>query len=150
MRVAEELTIRPFSANDEGFVVRVAEEAFTEYSPQAATHTLSMVRQLTSFIAVRGERRVGFMAIDTSRSGLASLQAIAVLREERGRGLGQQLMTAFEDFARSEGALRLQLCTADSNLAALSLFLRCGFHISRRMPRFYARGQNACVLVKDI
>ena len=45
---------------------------------------------------------------------------------------------------------RLELCTADYNLAALDLFYRHGFRLVRRRERFYDRGQDACILVKDL
>jgi ribosomal protein S18 acetylase RimI-like enzyme len=59
-------------------------------------------------------------------------------------------MQAFETQARAEGARRLELCTADCNLAALDLFYRRGFRLHRRREKFYERGQNGCVLVKEI
>ncbi|HTV25943.1 MAG TPA: GNAT family N-acetyltransferase [Polyangiaceae bacterium] len=94
--------------------------------------------------------RVGFAAISDEGEGVLMLNAIAVLRGERGRGIGHYLMQAFERFGRVRGARRLELCTADYNLAALELFFRHGFRLLRRRERFYDRGQDACVLVKDL
>lgn len=95
-------------------------------------------------------QRVGFATISDEGDGVIMLNAIAVVRSERGRGIGHYLMLAFERFARVRGGRRLELCTADYNLAALDLFLRHGFRLLRRRERFYDRGQDACILVKDL
>jgi len=94
--------------------------------------------------------RVGFAAISDEGEGVVMLNAIAVVRGERGRGIGHYMMQAYERFGRVRGGRRLELCTADYNLAALDLFYRHGFRLVRRRERFYDRGQDACVLAKDL
>jgi ribosomal protein S18 acetylase RimI-like enzyme len=150
MLVKETLTIRPYQAADVGFVARLAHEAFDEFTSRSVSHTLDIVGRFTTLVAVRSGRRVGFISLDADQGGIAQLHAIAVVGRERGRGIGQRLLFAFEKLAYSRGARRLELCTADCNLAALDLFLRSGFAIVRRRPRFYERGQNACILAKDL
>lgn len=87
----------------------------------------------------------------TGRPGAsASIDAIAVVAAERGRGVGRSLMLAAERDAHARGVRSLSLVTAHANLAALDLFLRCGFAITRRVALRYARGQDACRLVKSL
>jgi ribosomal protein S18 acetylase RimI-like enzyme len=170
MLASEPLSIRRYDTGDDAFIAALAREAFDEFTPHAVTQVLSMVRRCTTLVALqevarRGAAvgselgaparvaravRVGFAAIADEGSGTVVLNAIAVVRGERGRGIGQRLMLAFEQVARARGARRLELCTADCNLAALDLFYRRGFRLLRRRERFYERGQAACVLVKDL
>jgi ribosomal protein S18 acetylase RimI-like enzyme len=160
MLASDRLSIRSFRAGDEDFIAALAHDAFHEYTPYAVPHTLGMVRRCTTFVALRElgplrqlgprERRVGFAAIADDGDGVILLNAIAVARSERGRGVGHYLMLAFERFARAHRGRRLELCTADYNLAALDLFMRHGFRIVRRRERFYDRGQDACILVKEL
>jgi ribosomal protein S18 acetylase RimI-like enzyme len=165
MLATEPLSIRPYDTGDDDFIAALAHEAFDEFTPHAVTHTLLMVRRCTTLVALqevarRGERvdasqsprrvRVGFVAIGDEGDGTIVLNAIAVVRGERGRGIGRRLMLTFEELARRRGARRLELCTADCNLAALDLFHRRGFRLLRRRERFYERGQDACVLGKDL
>jgi ribosomal-protein-alanine N-acetyltransferase len=147
--VTRDINVRPYQPEDDEFIGRVAREAFDEFTPRAAQHTLDMARHFRTMLAVRGEVRVGFVTYSGRSGDVYVVQAIAVRRGERGRGIGHRLMQAFEDLARAEGARRLELCTADCNLAALDLFLKRGFRIARRRERFYERGQAACILVKD-
>jgi ribosomal protein S18 acetylase RimI-like enzyme len=144
------LSLRPYEPGDAAFVARLAKQVFLEYTPVAVEHTLELVQRFTSRVAVRAGRRVGFMAAEVGHGDRASLHAIAVSESERGRGVGRRLLLSCEQLARQRGAKRLELCTADSNVAALDLFLKCGFRLERRRSRFYARGQNACILVKDL
>jgi len=65
-------------------------------------------------------------------------------------GVGTRLMQAAVRAARRRSVRRLSLTTAQANVEALALFLRCGFRIERRMPRFYAAGQDACVLSRSL
>lgn len=169
MLAAERLSIRPYHTGDEGFIAALAHEAFDEFTPFAVPHTLGMVRRCTTLVALRElgpmhdapaaertrpaqgrRRRVGFAAIADEGEGVIQLNAIAVVRGERGRGIGHYLMLAFERFGRLRGGRRLELCTADCNLAALDLFIRHGFRLVRRRERFYDRGQDACILTKDV
>ena len=182
MLATDELSIRPYSTEDDPFIADLARDAFLEYTPRAVPHTLALVRRCTTFVALhapprrepsgrdspsgggmpRGAEpehtsglasrlvRVGFAAVGDEGDGVLSLHAIAVVRGERGRGIGVRLMRAFEQLAVRRGARRLELCTADYNLAALDLFYRQGFRLLRRRERFYERGQDACILIKDI
>jgi ribosomal protein S18 acetylase RimI-like enzyme len=164
MLATEALTIRPYETRDDDFIAALAHEAFDEYTPRAVLHTLSMVRRCTTLVALqelparagaqpgalRRCARVGFVAVGEEGEGTLVLNAIAVLRGERGRGIGHRLMLAFEELGRERGARRLELCTADYNLAALDLFFRFGFDLVARRPRFYGRGQDACILVKQL
>jgi ribosomal protein S18 acetylase RimI-like enzyme len=149
MLVKEALTFRPCSALDLLFITRLSSEAFLEYSSRAVSHTLELVSQNLTWVALRGSDPVGFVTV--SQVGeVAVLHAIAVVRRERGKGVGLRLMQVFERFAQESGIHRLELCTADCNLAALDLFYRRGFRLQRRRKSFYERGQDACVLIKEL
>jgi ribosomal protein S18 acetylase RimI-like enzyme len=93
---------------------------------------------------------VGFAILRLGDAGPAWLDAIAVTPSVRGCGVGQLLLASVELEAAKHGARQLGLATADSNLAALDLFLRAGFVIQRRMPRYYERGQDAVEMEKRL
>ena len=51
------------------------------------------------------------------------------------------------------GVIECHLARANphwKDLAALDLFYRRGFRLLRRRERFYERGQDACVLIKEL
>jgi ribosomal protein S18 acetylase RimI-like enzyme len=150
MLVKEALTFRPCQPLDLIFIARLASEAFGEYTSKAVSNTLDVVGRYNTWVALRGREAVGFVTVANEGAGVAVLHALAVVRGERGKGVGFRLMQVFERFAREHDVTRLELCSPECSLAALDLFYRRGFRLLRRRERFYERGQNGCVLVKEI
>lgn len=150
--LSHEVGIRRFAPEDEPFVAALAREAFAPFTRHPEDSTRRMLREPSSMtlVATRAGKPVGFVVVEDHGGGLASIQAIAVTPAERARGVGQELLNAAIRVAREAGGRRLRLCTAQANVEALALFLKAGFRIVRRMPRFYPRGQDACELSGSI
>jgi ribosomal protein S18 acetylase RimI-like enzyme len=154
VRDAVEAPIRLRAATqlDASFVEQLAARAFGEYDPHAARTTLGLMRRrgARTLVAERAERPLGFVILQQQSRTVLGVDALAVIEQERGRGLGQLLMRAAERLARQRGFAALALSTAQANLAALDLFLRLGFVITERAGRYYFGGQPACQLVKRL
>lgn len=144
------LRVRSYRSADEPFVARLAADAFAEFSRRPGPLTLSMLRTGSTLIAELGGRPVGFSVAEFQKDRVAHLVAIAVDYPHRGVGVGSALIAAEQTRARRRGSRALELCTADCNLEAIDLFLRRGFRIEGRVAHFYARGQAACVLRRDL
>jgi ribosomal protein S18 acetylase RimI-like enzyme len=149
MRSPPLIVIRGRRASDETFIAELGKEAFTEYSSSASGYTAHMAANAHTLIAERDEVAVGLAIIDL-RAGRAHLAAIAVRTEWRGLGVGRGLLAAAERYAKSRGAVEMELTTADSNLAASELFLRSGYQRRARHARYYARGQHAIEMFKPL
>ncbi len=134
-------------AGDDAFIERLSRQAFADFDPLAGPHTLSLTQGdgVVTRVAVRDGERLGFVVLQFGPS-VGWIQAIAVSPSERGQGVGRTLVAEAIRVARRTGVRRLRLTTAQANVEALELFLKCGFAIERRVPRHYARGQDACVL----
>jgi len=143
--------VRHARPGDAAFIEELAAQAFGDFTPNAGPTTSLMAAAdgAETLLAVRGSERLGFVVVE-HRESTSYIQAIAVLRAERGRGVGGRLMTAAEESARRAGTRRLSLTTAQANLEALELFLKRGFRIEKRMARFYRNGQDACVLSRSL
>jgi ribosomal protein S18 acetylase RimI-like enzyme len=143
--------IRRATLADAPFITRLSEQAFSEYDPKARSAGLAMLRHAGArgWVALRGDEPLGFVILHEGRDD-AAVNAIAVSPSERGRGVGRLLMSTVERYARARGKSRLTLVTAHANVAALDLFLRLGFVITRRQALRYARGQEACRLQKAL
>lgn len=130
-------------SSDGAFIQELAGEAFGEYTFGARLAIVGMVARGSALVATSGERRLGFAVVEFPSDGTAHLTAISVVESERGHGVGRRLLGAVERLARSRGATAIDLATAESNVAAQELFLRCGFTSRGRAPGHYARGQHA-------
>ena len=86
-------------------------------------------RDAATFIAHEDDRDTGLAvgAPHHEHAGDAGLYAVWVVPEARGRRVGELLIEAVVDWARSAGYQRLRLDVGDSNEPALRLYGRYGF-----------------------
>lgn len=145
------ISVRSFTSEDAPFVAELSDKSFAEYGARPSRYTLSVIQRPTTrtWLAVEAGAPLGMVVLELD-GPRAALLAVAVTERARGRGVAGLLMQTAEQHARSSGVKDLTLFTADSNLAALDLFLRRGFRIVRRKPGFYSRHQDACELAKTL
>jgi len=109
-----------------------------------------LVQRGTTWVAWSGSKLVGFATVHPTHPDRADLCAIAVDEDARGVGVGRALLAHVELTVVRAGLSEIKLHTAQSNVAALELFLKCGFHVVGRMPRFYRGMYDACALSKHV
>lgn len=148
MRAPGTIAIRPRASSDGEFIVALAGEAFGEYTPGVQRTILASATRGRTLVAMDGERRVGFAIVEFGSDHTAYLAAISVVESERGRGVGGRILRAAERLARSRGARTFALTTAESNVAAVELFIRHGFVRADNERIRYPRGQPALRLRK--
>ena len=144
------ILIRSMELSDGEFIVALGRSAFAEYSYEPSAGVLAMTRRGRTLVASQDGTPVGFAIVEVTPHEKAHLVAISVAEGVRGRGIARELLEGIERMARRAGARSLGLVTADSNLAALELFLRCGFERVGRATRYYQRGQNAIRMEKKL
>lgn len=154
MRAAQpglHISVRSYTPEDAPFVAELSDRSFAEYGARPSRYTLSVIQRPTTrtWLAVEADTPLGMIVLELAGPDAAIL-AVAVSERARARGVGGLLMQTAERYARTQGVKRLTLFTADSNLAALDLFLRRGFRIVARKRDFYSRRQDACELSKDL
>ena len=72
--------------------------------------------------------------VDSIEDGDFYLQAIAVLEELRGDGVGSVLMDSFEERARASGSTRLSLDVSAKNEGACRFYERRGMAVTSQWP----------------
>ena len=142
------LQIRQRQSADDPFIGRLAAQAFAEYDGHPALTMRRLVQRGTTWIAWRADAPLGFAVVHPLNGDSVDLCAIAVEEDARGLGIGRALLTHVERAVVSAGMKDIRLHTAQSNLSALELFLKCGFRLEQRLPRFYRGMYDACALFK--
>lgn len=137
-------------AIDDPFIAGLSVRAFGEYNKNPEWTTLEMAHRSTTWLAWNAERPVGFAIFEGAGSVRANLTAIAVEEQARGSGVGSALLAQVERELGSAGTRELNLFTATANVSALELFLKRGFRVLRRVPRFYRGVFEACELGKRV
>ena len=80
----------------------------------------------------------------------AELMRIAVLPDYRGQGIGGELAEEFFNSTRALGARRVFLEVRATNEAALGLYRSRGFEKNRLRKRYYADGEDALEMKKEL
>lgn len=82
------------------------------------------------------------LMLSTAEGGASGLvEDVVVDRDWRGQGIGRNLLEAAEDWARSQGALRVQLLADQRNVRALDFYAGMGWTLTpmvclnKKLPR---------------
>ena len=127
LSVAEESTDTPEAAElARQFDAYVVALYPPEYRPKVDVAALSS-SDTRFFVARRGGRALGCMALVRTGPDKAELRRCFVTQEARGQGIGFALLSAAEAAAREQKMHRIQLETGNRNIAALRLYRGCGF-----------------------
>ncbi len=155
------VTVTPFRREHHPFVARLSQEAFAAYSrdPRASIDDL-IAESAAALVATWRDQPVGFAVLrlerrerpfgPIARPVIAHLDAIAVTRRARRRGIGSALMTEVEVRAVEDDAIAVYLRTAVANSAARRLFEGHGYRNVARYPHAYVRDQSGLVMMKAL
>lgn len=143
---AGDLTIRPASVGDRGFVLSLSREAFGRFGPYDRILLHEMVRVgVRTRVAELAGRPVGF-AMDELAYGETYLVAVAVVPDLRRTGVGRALLRAVE----GDAAGGVGLTVADENAPARALFASEGYRDVPGTTEPYPFGQRARRMRKAI
>ncbi|EMA43308.1 ribosomal protein S18-alanine N-acetyltransferase [Halococcus saccharolyticus] len=105
------------------------------------------------FLVADSGEVVGYVLADTTpKSGrpIGHVKDIAVAPFARGQGIGATLLARAIDAMREQKAGSVRLEVRESNEPALGLYRRFGFTHRTTSPGYYADGEDALVLVRDL
>ncbi|MGB9741276.1 MAG: ribosomal protein S18-alanine N-acetyltransferase [Candidatus Bathyarchaeia archaeon] len=97
--------------------------------------------------------RIEFGLSDFGFSGLIKkghIVSVAVMPEHRRKGIGQALIADALNGMRSYGAKQCFLEVRVTNDPAINLYTKLGFKVTRTIRGYYADGEDAYVMSKEI
>jgi RimJ/RimL family protein N-acetyltransferase len=106
------------------------ERATTLDEQQARLERLTLSEDERVFLALDGDRAVGYVAGSRQpfrRARHVLYLVIGVARSHWGQGVGRKLLAVVESWAAAVGATRLELTVIANNERAVALYHRCGF-----------------------
>jgi GNAT superfamily N-acetyltransferase len=136
--------VRTAAPEDAALIVSVLLEAFIEYrdsyTPEAFAATtlecgevLSRMKEGPVWVATLGGEVVGTVAA-VARGEELYIRGMAVLPQDRGRRIGELLLREIEDYASTQGYVRLTLSTTPFLHRAIRLYERFGFRRDEAGP----------------
>ena len=106
-------------------------------------------RNIVAHRALVGGHLVGFI-LSRLVLGEAEILSVAVASSRRGKGLARRLLDLNLRRLAGLGARTVFLEVDEGNVPARRLYQRAGFHDVGRRPGYYAPGQGALILRRDL
>ena len=89
------------------------------------------------YVALISEEVVGTFVLYPVDAARVEIKNIAVLERLQGKGIGQRLLKEAAAIASAGGATTLTIGTANSSVAQLYLYQKCGFEITSIKYKFF-------------
>jgi ribosomal-protein-alanine N-acetyltransferase len=157
------VTVRPAARADLLEVFRIEQSVFPQPWPFSA---FERHLDATAFLVATDESAagetdsgvvadgvVGYVVADSVPNhgrALGYVKDIAVDADHRERGVGSTLLNRAMSVLAARGASSVKLEVRRSNDAAQSLYEVFGFEHLKTVPRYYANGEDALVLVYEV
>lgn len=114
-----------------------------------------------TFIVAEQDRKIAGYIMCRIEMGLSNLGlsgvvkkghvvSVAVMPEDRRRGIGEALVTSAMNGMRGYGARQCYLEVRITNQEAISLYKKLGFEVARTIHGYYADGEDAFVMSKSL
>lgn len=99
---------------------------------------LSYIQQSHTFVAEKAGSIVGVLVLQP-QGQMAEIRNVAVDAPHQGQGIGRKLVEFAIAQARQQSIKQLLVCTGNSSLPALALYLRCGFKVASIDKGYFLR-----------
>jgi ribosomal-protein-alanine N-acetyltransferase len=145
----DELAIAPVTDDDLDEIHAIEEASFP--TPWRRQFFESELRAEWRFhlAAKRAGRVVGYLFAMWLFDEL-HVNKIAVIAEERRKGIADELMARCFEFARQNGVKTVSLEVRKSNSGAQEFYRHLDFKLAYLRPRYYPDGEAAVVMTKDV
>jgi [ribosomal protein S18]-alanine N-acetyltransferase len=146
------VSLRPFRPDDLETLYRIDQACFpggVSYSRQELAAFITH-RTSKTWVAVASEQIIGFLVAGRAPQRLGHIITIDVAEHWRRRNVGTALMDSAEAWAHAQRLRFVYLETAEDNLTAQAFYEKRGYATLKRIPRYYANGAAACVMVKAL
>ncbi len=146
-KLLERAIIRPYKSGDEAEIAKIEEECFS--SPWSEKGITDAIENGTAFfIAEKAFRVVGYVSINTSLDE-GYINNIAVSASSRRQGIAERLLGRIDRYAVKKELSFVSLEVRESNLAAISLYEKCGYkRVGIRRNFYEGPRENAVIMTK--
>ncbi len=104
---------------------------------------------LNGLIAAEGDEDIGYITY-CAAGDTADVQIVFVVPKFRRRGVGQKLLLGAEKELKDSAVKKIFLEVRESNAAAIGLYGKIGFKQISVRKKYYADGEDALVMLKEI
>jgi ribosomal-protein-alanine N-acetyltransferase len=120
------------------------------YNRDTFTYLLTEPNILGYQIITAAKKMAGFIFIVANNKNVGHITTIAIAPEHRKRGLARKILNHAEDALREKGFDSVVLEVRISNFAAQNLYSKYGYVIIQKLPAYYANGEDAYLMSKEL
>jgi len=150
-------TIRRFTLEDLQSVIYINKTCLPEnYTPDFFVYhfkefpegflVAEMNKTIVGYIMTRLDRGFDYYSSHRAPAEKGHVISLAVLPHARRRGVGEGLLRKAIEAMEGRGVKEVYLEVRVSNTPAINLYHRLGFKIVKRVPGYYADGEDAYVM----
>jgi ribosomal-protein-alanine N-acetyltransferase len=147
------VTLRGARQADILSVYRIEKASFPQPWPFSAFESFLGEPGFIVAVAGREQYLVGYVIADSVPNhgrAIGHIKDIAVAPDRRGEGIATQLLSRVLSVLACEGVGWVKLEVREGNEPAMSLYREFGFELRRQIPRYYADGETALVMVRSV
>jgi len=137
------VTVRPARLFDIPDIMRIERQSFRENYPRGVLLVFLENNPDTFLVAEYNGKVVGYSMSYLRPDLEGHIMSIAVDERYRGRGIGSLLLAETIERLLAKGARYIGLEVRVSNERAIKLYERFGFRRIKRIPNYYADGEDA-------
>jgi ribosomal protein S18 acetylase RimI-like enzyme len=145
--------VRPLTAAQLDECWRLDHRCFVDgeaYSRETFEYLLTSPESV-SYRAVTPEgTMIGFIVGIVEPDSTGHITTLGVAPEHRRRGVARRMLLKVEEGFRRRGVRITRLEVRSVNTGAQDLYLKLGFAVTQRLPRYYSNGGDGLLMIKSL
>ncbi|HEX6182299.1 MAG TPA: N-acetyltransferase [Pyrinomonadaceae bacterium] len=145
--------VRPLTAAQLDECWRLDHRCFVDgeaYSRETFEYLLTSPESVSYRVVTPDGTMVGFIVgiVEPDRTG--HITTLGVAPEHRRRGVARRMLLKVEEGFRRRGVRITRLEVRSVNTGAQDLYLKLGFAVTQRLPRYYSNGGDGLLMIKSL
>jgi ribosomal-protein-alanine N-acetyltransferase len=145
--------VRPLTAAQLDECWRLDHRCFVDgeaYSRETFEYLLTSPESVSYRAVTPDGTMVGFIVGIVEPDQTGHVTTLGVAPEHRRRGIARRMLLKVEEGFRRRGVRITRLEVRSVNTGAQDLYLKLGFAVTQRLPRYYSNGGDGLLMIKSL
>jgi ribosomal-protein-alanine N-acetyltransferase len=120
------------------------------YSRETFEYLLTSPESVSYRAVTMAGTMVGFIVGIVEPDATGHITTLGVAPEHRRRGIAQRMLLKVEEGFRRRGVRIARLEVRSVNTGAQDLYIKLGFAVTQRLPRYYSNGGDGLLMIKSL
>jgi ribosomal-protein-alanine N-acetyltransferase len=150
---ASRYDVRPLTASHLDECWRLDQLCFVDgeaYSRETFEYLLTSPDSVSYRAVTPDGTMVGFIVGIVEPDATGHITTLGVAPEHRRRGIADRMLRKVEDGFRRRNVRIARLEVRSVNTGAQDLYLKLGFNVTQRLPRYYSNGGDGLLMIKSL